>query len=371
MKVLISCLSWSWGGMEMFTVQSAEELLKNNVDVYIFCLKNSKIDINSSFVEENKKLRIKSNSYLNIFNIHKLRKFIIKHNIDIIHTQFSKDLWTISPALWFVKKRIPLILTKQLGSFVVKKDFLHKLIYKRVSKAIAISTVIKDNLIQTTPLDKEKITIIPNAIDLKRFDISKYKRDEIRKRERIKENEFVFINVARLSPGKGQDIILKAIQQIKIELVNTKIIFIGEAEESEKFYEKELKDFVQSNGLGDLVLFLGFRKDIPELLAMSDVFLFPSEAEAFGISLVEAMAIGLPSIVCKSDGVLDIIIENTTSLTFPRNDIDKLSENILKIRYDENLRKYLSQNSSERAKEFSFEKYNERILKVYEDCIKS
>lgn len=365
MKILISCLSKSWGGMEMFAVQSAHQLFKNDFDVHLFCIENSKIDLNSEFISEEKKLRVNSNSYLNIFNILKLKKFLIENQIELIHTQFSKDLWTISPALYLIKNHIPLIFTKQLGSFVVKKDLLHRWIYKRVDKAIAISTVIKKNLIATTPLEEEKIVIIPNVIDLEKFNPEKYDRKKIRDAFGLDQQIFVFTNVARLSPGKGQDTILKALSLIKNELKETLFVFIGEAEESEKFYENNLKNFVKENELENFVMFLGFRKDIPEILAMSDAFIFPSYAEAFGISLVEAMAMGLPNIVCKADGVIDIIIENETSLTFERDDIKTLSENILKLRFDEELREKLSRNSMERANEFSFEKYNERVIALY------
>lgn len=365
MRILISCLSRSWGGMEMFAVDSAKQLKNENLDVYFFCLKGSKINKHLNFLSRDKILSVNSNSYFNPLSSYRLRKFINRNKIDIIHTQYSKDLWIIVPALALIKRHIPLVLTKQLGSFVIKKDFLHRILYKRVNKAIAISTVIKNNLIETTPIDKNKIVIIHNAIDLNKFNRSKYDKSSIRKSLGIDLNTFVFTNISRLSPGKGQDIVLKAISSIKNKLSDTKFIFVGSAQEDEKFYEVELKKFVEINGLNNLITFLGFRTDIPELLAMSDAFIFPSHAEAFGISLVEAMAMGLPTIVCKADGVLDIIIENETSLVFERNDVNTLSEAILKIRYDEKLREKLSRKSIERAKDFSFSVYNEKIIQQY------
>jgi glycosyltransferase involved in cell wall biosynthesis len=229
--------------------------------------------------------------------------------------------------------------------------------------------VIKQNLLETTPLPEEKIVIIPNVVDLSKFNPKNYDRAKIRNLNHIDENTFVFINVARLSPGKGQDTTIKAISLIKDQLDKTLFLFVGEAEPSEKNYEEYLNDLVEKNQLQQMVKFSGFRKDIPELLAMSDAFIFPSYAEAFGISLVEAMAMGLPNIVCNSDGVLDIIIENETSLVFERNDIKTFSENILKLRFDYELRKKLSQNCILRAGEFSFEMYNKRIINLYKELL--
>lgn len=371
MRILISCLSRSWGGMEMFAVDSARQLQNENFDVYFFCLKGSKINQHLNFISRDRILSIKSNSYFNPLNSYQLRKFINKNKIDIIHTQYSRDLWIIVPALAFLKKHIPLILTKQLGSFIIKKDLLHRILYKRVDKAVAISTVIKNNLIETTPISEDKIVIIHNAIDLNKFDRSKYDRHQIRKSFSFDSNTFIFMNISRLSPGKGQDLVLKSISVIKNKLLDTKFVFVGSAQEDEKFYENQLKDFVERNGLNQLVTFLGFRSDIPELLSMSDAFIFPSHAEAFGISLIEAMAVGLPTIICKADGVLDIIIENETSLVFERNDHDALAEAILKIRFDEKLREKLSQSSIERAKNFSFSVYNNKIIRLYKSLLKT
>ena len=65
--------------------------------------------------------------------------------------------------------KTPLIITKHVGSYIVKKDLMHKWLYKRVSLALAISGVIKKNLIDTTPLPEEKIILLHNAIDVDKF----------------------------------------------------------------------------------------------------------------------------------------------------------------------------------------------------------
>ncbi len=371
MRILISCLSRSWGGMEMFAVQSAQSLLSSNENIKVFflCLKNSRIEKALTFLEDKNILKLPDNLEFNPVNIFALSNFIKKNSIELIHTQYSKDLWTIVPSLKLLNSHIPLVFTKQLGSFVIKKDFLHRWIYNRVDKAIAISEIIKRNLIETTTLNHEKIIVIHNAIDLTRFSREYYDKQNLRKRLNLNQNDFIFTNVARLSPGKGQDLILKAINLIKNEIYNVKFLFVGVAQEDEKSYEMSLKEYVKKNSLQPFVEFLGFRNDIPEILAASDAFIFPSQAEAFGIALIEAMAMGLPNIVCKSDGILDIIIEEETSLIFERNDVDTLAKQIIRIIQGNELRKKLSENSILRSKVFSFQTYNFKILKVYTQLI--
>lgn len=371
MNILISCLSRSWGGMEMFAVNTARWLSSSNYNVFFLALKDSPIEKALNFVLKENILLLKKSSYFNLSYIIKVRKFIVRNNIDLIHTQYSKDLWTISPALLLINKPIPLVFTKQLGSFVIKKDLLHKLIYKRVDAAIAISSIIKKNLLETTTIPKEKIHLIHNAIDLEKFNPQLFNKLTIRKNLNIEEDKIVFTHISRLSPGKGQDIVLKALNEIKEEIQNSIFLFVGSAQSDEKDYELNLLKLVDEFNLNSIVRFLGFRTDIPEILSITDVFLFPSFGEAFGISLVEAMAMGIPSIVCRADGVLDILIENETSLTFERNDYKSLANLILKMSNDKNLRESLGKKSLNRAQEFSSKNYIQKVSALYLKLIKN
>lgn len=371
MNILISCLSRSWGGMEMFAVNTARWLSSSNYNVFFLALKDSPIEKALNFVLKENILLLKKSSYFNLSYIIKVRKFIVRNNIDLIHTQYSKDLWTISPALLLINKPIPLVFTKQLGSFVIKKDLLHKLIYKRVDAAIAISSIIKKNLLETTTIPKEKIHLIHNAIDLEKFNPQLFNKLTIRKNLNIEEDKIVFTHISRLSPGKGQDIVLKALNEIKEEIQDSIFLFVGSAQSDEKDYELNLLKLVDEFNLNSIVRFLGFRTDIPEILSITDVFLFPSFGEAFGISLVEAMAMGIPSIVCRADGVLDILIENETSLTFERNDYKSLANLILKMSNDKNLRESLGKKSLNRAQEFSSKNYIQKVSALYLKLIKN
>lgn len=371
MNILISCLSRSWGGMEMFAVNTARWLSSSNYNVFFLALKDSPIEKALNFVLKENILLLKKSSYFNLSYIIKVRKFIVRNNIDLIHTQYSKDLWTISPALLLINKPIPLVFTKQLGSFVIKKDLLHKLIYKRVDAAIAISSIIKKNLLETTTIPKEKIHLIHNAIDLEKFNPQLFNKLTIRKNLNIEEDKIVFTHISRLSPGKGQDIVLKALNEIKEKIQDSIFLFVGSAQSDEKDYELNLLKLVDEFNLNSIVRFLGFRTDIPEILSITDVFLFPSLGEAFGISLVEAMAMGIPSIVCRADGVLDILIENETSLTFERNDYKSLANLILKMSNDKNLRESLGKKSLNRAQEFSSKNYIQKVSALYLKLIKN
>jgi len=140
----------------------------------------------------------------------KIASLIKRNSYNLVHTQASKDLWLLVPALNIASAKIPLFLTKQMGSFIVKKDFLHRFLYQRVTKAFAISTVIKNCLIETTPLSADKIEMLYNAVDVKKFDPTKADRNKARKKFNVNNDEIVIGMIARFSPGKGHEEFLQS-----------------------------------------------------------------------------------------------------------------------------------------------------------------
>jgi glycosyltransferase involved in cell wall biosynthesis len=368
MNILVTCLSKSWGGMEMFVLSSVSLLLGDGNCVSVVCLKDS--PIYGELKNKNIPYILLDSSAISVSNIIKFASFLKADKYDLIHTHFSKDLWLIMPALWLLHSSIPVVMTKHLGSAITKKDFLHKALYNRLNHAIAISNVIKQNLIDTTSLSEEKVSLIYNYINAKAFKKDIEIAGALRKEFAIDQNVFVLGMVARITPGKGHEDVIESVKILNEKNVKVKVIVVGASEEGEKHYEESLKNKIKEYGLEEYFIFTGFRNDVANILSMFDVFLFPSHAEAFGLSLLEAMACGLPSIVCFSDGVKDIAIKGETSLTFERDDSVTLAENILNLLNDEKLRKKLSENSIQRAKYFSAESFQQKIDLLYKSLIK-
>ncbi len=364
MKVLVSCLSKSWGGMEMVTLVFIKKLLERNVSVELLCIRESRLHIeaNSLGIIINP---IKASGYIHPFSILKIAALIRRKKIELIHTHASKDLWLLVPALEVLKSRIPLLLTKHVGSFIIKKDFLHRWIYKRVTYALAISNVISKNLLDTCPLTEDKILIHHNGVDLNRYNAEKVNRDKVRTEFNIKENVLVLGMLARFSPGKGHEEFLYAACELNKKYDNLFFLIVGEASHGENEYADSIKKLAEDYQLKNLV-FTGFRSDIPDVLSAMDIFIFPSHSEAFGIALIEAMATGLPSVCSNSDGVLDIAIDSETSYLFERKNGKDLTEKISKLINSFETRKKFSEESRKRVeKYFDIEIVIDRLIEIY------
>ena len=353
----------------MFTLTAVKQLLKRNINVELLCLAESRLHIEANNLGLVKH-PIKVSGYFHPYGTLKVSAVIRKEEFDIIHTQASKDLWLLVPALNLIRSKIPLVFTKQVGSFINKKDKLHQLIYNRVNFALAISRVIKKNLLETTTLKEEKILLMPNGIDTKQFNPETKKGDKVRKEFNIRDDELVIGMMARFSPGKGHEEFLTAAGELNKKHSNLKFLVVGEASRGENEYEEKIRSIVKGQNISNII-FCGFRSDTPEVLAAMDIFAFPSHAEAFGIALVEAMAMGVPSVCSNSDGILDIAVDNETSFLFEKKNAKDLGDKIEQLINSKELRIRFGNNARKRAVEnFDIEILTEKVIAVYNSALK-
>ncbi|MFA6981225.1 MAG: glycosyltransferase family 4 protein [Ignavibacteriaceae bacterium] len=368
MKILYSCLSKSWGGMEMFTLTAVHQLLKRNIEVELLCFENSRLHKEA----EKQKIifhTLKTSGYFHPVQSFKLSRLIRKSKFDLIHTQASKDLWVLVPALKIIGSKIPLFLTKQVGSFIIKKDKLHRWVYNRVTYALAISEVIKRNLMDTCPLTEDKILLLHNAVDTKKFDPQNIDKRKVRNEFKFTDDEIVIGMLARFSPGKGHEEILLAAEKLSKKFSNLKFFIVGEASRGEEVYANQIKKLADDYKLKNIV-FAGFRSDTPEVLTALDIFCFPSHSEAFGIALVEAMAMGISSVCSNSDGVLDIAIDGETSFLFEKKNGNDLAEKLEQLILSKEKREQFGKSSRERAvKFFDLDYLTEKVISIYEQAL--
>jgi glycosyltransferase involved in cell wall biosynthesis len=368
MKILYSCLSKSWGGMEMVTLTGIKQLLKRNHKVELICVDESRLQLEANnlgiIIHP-----IKVSKVLNPFSVIKVASVIKSGCYDLIHSHASKDLWLIVPALQILKSKTPLVFTKHVGSYIIKKDFFHTKIYNRVNLAIAISSVIKNNLTETTALTEDKIKIIFNGVDLEKFNPENADRNKIRNELRIAENEILIGMTGRFSRGKGHEEFLFAANQLRKQFAYLKFVVVGEASHGEDEYANSIKQLAENYDLKN-ISFVGFRSDIPDVLAAMDIFVFPSHAESFGIALIEAMAMFKPSVCSDSEGVLDIAVDSETSYLFKVKDGNDLTKKLIQLIRDPEKRNSYGNNARKRVADlFDLEKVTDQIINVYSKLI--
>jgi glycosyltransferase involved in cell wall biosynthesis len=316
-----------------------EELEKKGVKVYYLDLKNS----------------------FDIFAIKRFHRTVKDFRPDILVTYLiHADLYgRVLGRLFGIKK----IICSKRGALLQWEwlAFFDRLTKRLVTHYLVQTETAKKEWMGRLRLQENKFTIIPNGVDIKLFRILVDKLEK-KKELGIKNNSFVISCVSKLRPGKGHDVLLEAFEKTFGKYENIVLLLVGGGER-----EKELQDKIFYYSSRNNILFLGDRKDVSEILAISDLFVLPTEAEGMSNAILEAMAAGLPII--------------TTNIEVNKELIENKKEGILVHPNDPNeFYKYLSsliENSSEReflgtnAKKKIIEKYNLPLVIEKTRCLLS
>jgi len=213
------------------------------------------------------------------------------------------------------------------------------------SSCIVVSKTVLDSFRDYPKSYKKRLKLIYNGIEL---NVSNKPE-----REFSTPTQFTITTTGRLHPQKNQVVIIKAMLLVD----KAKLIIAGDGELFE-----ELSMFVKDNKLEDRVYFKGeiSPNEVNDLLCESDLFLFPSNYEAFGFSVVEAMAAGLP-IICSDIPAMREIVSDS-GIIVDKDDVNAWAENINYLLNTPNKRSELSKKALERAKLFSLENMTKGYL---------
>lgn len=313
------CVSKGLGGLELYSLQLHEMFKQDGVPSVHFCQKQSLFE-NKLKEAGLDYISLNKTSYFGLSNILNFRKSVKQHNIKHIYVHHLKDLWFVVPALIGLKDVEVIGVAQMFLKNVNKKDFLHKKLYGRLKKTMALTKIQKQSLLNCLPLKSEDIQVIPNSVNINKFkSLTEDIRSDLRKSVGVQSDEKLIGVVGRLDPWKGQYELLQAFKSINKKFPNTKLIIIGD-EVSGSDYTRKVKDFVAKNDLSEQVIFKGFQKNVHEWMSALDIFVMPSYEEAFGIVLVEAMAAGKPCLSTNAGGVPDIIKDDSIGkLVEPRS----------------------------------------------------
>lgn len=168
---------------------------------------------------------------------------------------------------------------------------------------------------------KGKVTILPNAIDPKRFVFSKPARRDIRAKYGIAEDDFVIGHVGRFFPEKNHHFIIELFSEYSLNHNNCKLLLVGNGP-----LQAETQNLVNQKRLEDKVVFAGLQKDVLGFYCAMDVLLLPSTREAFPMTLVEAQYNGLPCLVSAAVPRESAITDDVYSL--PIDDVKPWCEKV-------------------------------------------
>lgn len=291
-------------------------------DFEVWVFQNKKPDFSRIFIDNGGKLinlgfRWGSNPLI----ILKLVFLLRKRRPDVVQTFILKPniYGIVAASLAKVPVRIATELTLMNQAHTDIRRFRDKILYrlykyltKLCDQVVCISNSIKTELLKLRLFCGVSVIYPP-------LDIEKIKYTGDVKQEREVDNDVVIGIVARLSEEKGHNELLTAFSALAGVYKNIRLLIVGEGP-----LRKELESRSEKLGINDKVIFTGFQKDINKYLEMMDIFVLPSRTEGLGISVLEAMAKGLPVIATRVGGIPEIVDNNKTGILVDYKRIDQL-----------------------------------------------
>jgi glycosyltransferase EpsD len=270
----------------------------------------------------------------NLYVQKKLKKIIDTNEYEIIHchTPMGGALGRLA-AREARKNGTKVIYTAHGFHFYKGAPIVNWLVYYPVERWLArytdiLITINKEDYERAKDFTAMRIEYVPGVgIDTYKFNNIEVDKEKKRKSIGIIDDDFMIISVGELNKNKNHQVIIRAIAKLKNKKI--KYVLCGQGP-----LENKLKKLAQELNVERQVKFLGFRKDIPELMHVADLFAFPSFREGLSLSLMEAMASGLPVVCSKIRGNVDLIkhekggyLEEATNLIQISNSISKLYDN--------------------------------------------
>lgn len=377
-NIALMIYSLKGGGAERVVSQLSQELSKKyNLYLFVFDSEDVAYPYGGNLIDINVK------SYRNFFG----------KMINVIRRTYRvkklKKQYNIQTSISFMNSaNIVNILSRRKDKVIISihsnlskrsKGFYGKLSKKRIkymyTKADSIITVSKGvakDLINVYGLDKELVNCIYNPVNIK--EIQKLSQESIPEYGLLKDSQFTITNMGRLTNAKGQWHLIRALNYVKKEIQDVKLLILGQGE-----LENYLKYLVNKLNLKDNVVFLGYQKNPFKYMNKSDVFVFSSLYEGFGNALIEAMACGIPVIstdcrsgprellapdtdveytspnieYCEYGIIVPVCDGNYYDYDVPLTREEKiLAKSIIELYKDEKVREYYSHKGRERAKDF-------------------
>ena len=228
-------------------------------------------------------------------------------------------------------------------------------------RVTAVSESLKHDTLNLFDI-KKKIDVIPNFVDINKI---KAKEKPCERSLLAKKEEKILTHISNFRPLKRIFDVISIYEGVA-KHVKSKLMMVGEGPEKTKAIQ-----YVKKNNLEDKILFLGNSNEIDKILCYSDLFLLPSEKESFGLSALEAMANGVPVISSNTGGITEVNINNKTGFVSKIGDIKDMTVNALTLLKNKNLHQKFKKQAKIQAELFNLENIVNQYESIYVDAVAS
>ena len=202
-------------------------------------------------------------------------------------------------------------------------------------------------------LQRDKIKVMPNWVNLERFKMAGFDKKRLRQELGLIARSRVVLFVHWLSPRKGAQYLVRIVREVSRTIPDVLFLIIGDGP-----YRETLEQEIAENGLAGSMRLVGSvpNQQVPKYYAIADLLIMPSEEEGFPRVLIEAMAMGVPFVAADVGSVTEIVTERQKLCVVSRSDVAAFADEVVRLLQDDSLRDVLKEEGLSRVQDFSKEK---------------
>lgn len=364
MKILQIIDTLEIGGAEKLSITLAQQARKNNIALSIISLRASKGKFDFTPQLEELGAKIVFFPAPKLFNLSRLRtiaKFIKEGKFSVIHTHLTSA--NIIGGLIGKSQGIPVVATLHSTAQAERhtnflRDKIEIWTLRLATKVLGVGEKVSDVF---QPILGREVITLSNAVD-ENPGLNARERKTFRTRFGLDSHQPTFISVGRLVPDKAHDDLLAAFKIIHENNPESKLLIVGEG-----YLEEPLKEKSKELGLKQAVRWLGARDDVPNLLAISDIYISASRREGLSLSILEAMMASLP-LTLTNVGENARLVKEDAGILVPHDAPEELAKAAIKILAMPNYGKKLGTAGLARARaEYGAEQWFFRLMKIYDE----
>jgi glycosyltransferase involved in cell wall biosynthesis len=300
--------------------------------------------------------------------VRKLSRLFATEKIRIVHAHQCTP-FAYSLATRFFGRRPPVLFTEH-GRFYpdvrsLKRKWFNNVLAASHDRFVAVGESVRQALIKNEGLHPNRIQVVYNGITLSRTSDEPANRDDLRRALGASDDDFIVLQVARLDPIKDHKTAIHAVARAAHGNSRIRLLIVGDGPE-----RMEIEREIKSQALDERVALLGQRNDVHCLLDAADAFLLTSLSEGIPLTIIEAMAAGVPVVATSVGGVPELITDEVNGLLARAGDVDGLAAALLRISRDGLLRKRLASRASLDAEiHFSEDRMIMEYERIYQEML--
>jgi N-acetyl-alpha-D-glucosaminyl L-malate synthase BshA len=282
----------------------------------------------------------------------------------VVHChQYTPFVYGTLASLWARRGRI---LFTEHGRHVPdcvgwKRRLTNRFLIRRAASVTAVCDFTRSRLVQLEGFKRNKIEVLYNGVDLRRFD-QIIDRQDARSRLALPYDANVIVHVGTFRPVKDQATAIRAFQRVLAQSPETILLFAGDGPDL-----AACRALATELNVQHAVRFLGQRSDIPKILAAADIMLLTSLSEGHSVALLEAMASRLPIVATRVGGIPETVIDGQTGLLAPVGNHEAIAEQLLYLIRHPEQRQNMGQAGSEHVRScFDQDNMHRRYIALYD-----